>query len=212
MNLFAKLTDLPEGSQYIIEDFDKRYTSTFMKYKDIPLFVYGRAGKVSFEFSKYNGTAITMNTLTEDSEHDLEVLLPEVGYYNVNGNPLFIIKNPQRQWKRSFNKNIYQICSPINDVPLAPQRSNIWFDLAAAVLKPEYAHLDHITNALFCNVALNRNLCLISQNSNKYIAYKRYPIATLNFNTRVITGTQPLLWQELLDLFRYSEVETWKLM
>lgn len=214
MTSFAKLTDYPSNSPNIPEDFDKRYLNTYMVMKDtktgtlFPIWYTGRHNS-KYIFTKSDGSYIKC-----DSKDQIEIntLLPKVGYYNLHNNPYYVVKIPQRQWKRSLCTATYQILSPIKDQINQRLPGSYWFALAQESLNPTYISLDDITIPTFANYALNHKFVVTTDNlSNPILVYKRHKVADLAFKKRSVIVTQPLLLQEVQDLFKYTGVTTWTL-
>lgn len=212
MTSFARLTDYPPNHPGIRDDMTRRYENTYMviNIKGVltPVCYIG-SNTSKFVFSDINGNNIEFRPIDTD---EINILLPKVGYYNVNGNPVYLVKLPQRQWKRSLCNSIYKILPPINTMGAMMTNGNIWFALAQEVLNPTYASLDDIRINLFANVAISRKFVVAKDTKGiPCLMYKRYKIAELDFKTRSVIVTQPLLMQEVRDLFKYTGVTTWTL-
>jgi hypothetical protein len=216
MTSFARLTDYPTNSPLIREDMDKRFQNTYMALWDsikkcfIPTLYYGYTNS-KYVFIKSNGDYVEL--LAQDKT-EVKPILPKVGYYNIRGTPHYVIKIPQRQWKRSLCNSIYQILPPVNDPQLQRERlpQSYWYALAEECLNPTYASLDDVKKSLFANIALNNKFVLIKDsNGIPILGYKRYKVAELDFNTRSVIITEPLMTQEIQDLFKYTGISTWTL-
>ena len=108
MNSFARLTDYPPNHPGIRDDMTRRYENTYMvmDVKGVPTPVaYAGSSASKYVFSAIDGRTIELRPTDTD---EINVLLPKVGYYNVNGNPIYLVKCPQRQWKRSLCNSIYR--------------------------------------------------------------------------------------------------------
>lgn len=213
MSLLSRLTDLPDAHAEIYNDFDKRYHQTYMQYMEngikIPVIYNGKDGK-KLIFSKSTGDLIEVN-ITDDVP--IEPFLPEVGFYNICGNPLYLIKNPKRQWKRSFNSSIYMFLSPTASIQSREENRRSWWDYANALMNPEFVKLDEITNKLFANIAIDNSFAISHTKANKpVLIFRRYVVGNLDFNKRELVVTQPRLFQEIQDLFKYSGVRQWNLV
>lgn len=212
MTSFARLTDYPPNHPSIRDDMTRRYENTYMvmDVKGVPTPVaYAGSSASKYVFSDISGSTIELRPTDTD---EINVLLPKVGYYNVNGNPIYLVKHPQRQWKRSLCSSIYKILPPINTMMGGPQGGMLWFALAKEVLNPTYASLDDIRINLFANVAISSKFVVAKDNMGiPCLMYKRYKIAELDFKNRTVIVTQPLLMQEVRDLFKYTGVSTWTL-
>lgn len=212
MTSFARLTDYPPNHPGIQDDMTRRYENTYMvmNIKGVPTPVaYAGSSPSKFVFTDIDGRTIELRPTDMD---EINVLLPKVGYYNVNGNPIYLVKCPQRQWKRSLCNSIYKILAPINTMNIGPQGGMLWFALAKEVLNPTYASLDDIRINLFANVAISRKFVVAKDGKGiPCLMYKRYKIAELDFKYRSVIVTQPLLMQEVRDLFKYTGVTTWTL-
>jgi len=211
MNCFAKLTDLPETSDLIRSDFEKRYLNTYMRQtidskERIVYFIGFDGSNAHFRDSQSGKTAI--HSIREDVA--LDTFLPNVGYYNVMGRPMYLYKNPQKQWKRSFCNSIY-----VTDAPGMNGRQDnatAWRDIALEVMKPVYAHLDELTKKLYAYVALTKKFAIAADpQGNMNLLYRQYTVGRLDFASHIITVLQPTLKQEIMDLLKYTGVTTWKL-
>ena len=208
MKLFARLTDLPDNHPDIAADIQKRYSSTYINYKGQAAFVHNVRGS-GVPIQLINGTEYNLNLNADDSQ-DVNLITPKTGYYNVGGNPVYVTKSPERQWKRSFGKHIYRIYSPLYGKELVASPA-LWFNTAQEIIKPEYAKLSDIKNTLFANVAVNRNFVVVSINKIPYLGYKRYPVAELDFNFKRMRLLQSPLKQEILDLLKRTGDLQWDL-
>src|SRR5574343_109144 len=108
ISVFAKLTDLPEGHEQIVNDFSKRYYRTYMVLNgEIVLIQENTANELYYD--KMIGGNITRQVINIRDINSLEIFLPEIGYYNTAVGLIYIYKQPKRQWQRSFSRNIYAI-------------------------------------------------------------------------------------------------------
>lgn len=207
MSILARLTDLPDGHPDQLHDFDKRYLSTYMQQNNALnkriLFYLGR-DKYNLHFNSQLEETIIIPGKEEN--FDVSPFLPEVGYYNHDGSPIYMIKQPARQWRRSFCSGIYKARGRLLDSRYA------WAQVAESVFHSKYAHLDEITNPLFANVAINNKFAVYPKiQGYPSLLYKQYVVGILNFNDHTIHVTQPALKQELQDLIKYYGVTKWKL-
>ena len=207
MNLLSRLTDLPKGHRQQGEDFDKRFLNTYLileeDEKQKPIQYIGREG-YKLHFQHIDGSVLVLDGRSDiDNVH---IFLPSIGYYNHRGTPFYLIKNPTRQWKRSFCSGIYKI------IDNRGMGRHHWGMYAESILQSQYAHLDEITNPLFTNIAINRKFAMQSKTTDlSTLLYKQYEIGRFDFSRKEICLTQPALRQELQDLFKYSGVSKWKL-
>jgi hypothetical protein len=206
MSFLAELTDFDtDDHPYAISDFSKRYLRTYLLYEGKPALVHNVEERfINFKFlldksyKLYHIGAPNLN---------IQPLLPKVGYYNVQGKPVFLYKNPQKQYKRSFCSSTYTTDEPTLRAMDRTTLTSYWEDLAQATINPDYAHLDELQRSILGYVALNLKFAI----QGNILLYRKYPIGILNFQTRTLTIQQPLLMQEVQDLFQYTEVQTWKL-
>lgn len=210
MKLFAKLTDLPDGHPDIIPDMQKRYVGSYMKYGDLAVYVNNVSNQGNCVFSDLMGREFVIDHQAED-ENQLVPYLPKVGYYNVNGNPVYIAKHPERQWRRSFGKHIYQLMQTMDGL-LQQFGNNVWGQIAQEAINPEYVRLSDINHKLFANIALSHEFAVVMQNKTPWLVYKRYPIGTLDITKKQIKLTQPLLRQEVMDMLKRNGDVTWALI
>jgi len=213
MNCYARLTDLPENDPQIQNDFDKRYQHTYLRLTDkegVRAISYiGRDGN-SFHFAGLDNQPTLIHKMGTHPDLCIEPLLPDVGYYNVSGVPVYLYKVPQRQWKRSFCKNIYY--TPTTPTTSRQQTDQFWHNLAKAVINPVYAKLDEITKKIFSYVALNHKFAIQEAPTGEMcLLYRQYVVGTLDFNTKTVQLLQPVLEQEVRDFFKYTGVQEWKL-
>lgn len=208
MSLLHKLTDLPDNHRDQMSDMERRYHGTFLIKTDNNLVLqYAGADRTQLHFNDPQ----TGKTLIVDGhqEHPIEPFLPKIGYYNIKGVPYYLVKIPQRQWKRSFCSAIYAILD--NDGNNTYSRS---FSSAAVpfLAKPEYASLDQISSSLFANIAVSRNFAILKTNDNvATLVFRKYKIGILDFESRTVLVSQASLMQEVLDLFKSTRIITWKL-
>lgn len=216
MHFLQKLTDLPPTHNLVFEDMQRRYQGTLLKYTpekgDAFPIRYEQKDGHNILFTKENGDLFFVDY---QKDYPITPLLPKIGYYNVGGNPIFLIKLPQRQWKHSFCSGIYRAIGLMGkvDTRLTPQQ---WFELAKETINPQYVSLDDLTHPLFVNIALNRNLCISKINlqsipSKTGLFYKRYLIGYLDYNSKVVHIIQPTLRQEVIDYFKYQRIKQWNL-
>jgi len=212
MNFLAKLTDLPEGHEYIRSDFEKRYLNTYLVEtlngkQRIVFFIGNDRETWHFRDCITNETTI----YRANAEVDMVPFLPQVGYYNIHGKPIYIFKNPQKQWKRSFCNSIYT--TDATQMERGRTDNTItWKEYALEMLHPVYAHLDELTKKLYAYVALNRMFALQANEKGQHnLVYRQYVVGCLNFKERTIKVLQPTFLQEIQDLLKHTGVQTWKL-
>ena len=205
MSTLSKLTDLPDGHDKIYDDLDKRFTNTWMLLNGTPAFCRGRDGN-SVYFIYVNGYEKIWNIVKEPNI-DLVPFLPPTGYYNVDGQPLYMYKNPQKQWRRSFCGQIYMnnIGMRMGDTSSSTRR------LIKAIFEPVYATLNDIVNPLFVRVALSHYFAIIPDGEIVQLHYRTFPIAKLDFSTMSVEVTTPTMYQEVQDLFKRTGVYRWKM-
>ena len=205
---WSRLTDLPNGHRDIFADLDKRYKRTYLLREN---------KEVVYYYENYDDRNIVMKPrkggsylLSNVDVTDIKPFLPKVGYYNLPTGPVYLIKSPDRQWKRSFSPNIYQILGATRD-DLAHIPQSGWWDIAEQSLNPSYAHMDHISIELFANVAISPNFAVQKVNNKPTLIYRQLPVAVLDFNKRTVIVTHKTFQQEILDLFKYTGIVTWNI-
>ena len=102
MTIWSDLADLPEGDHQIINDFDKRYTNSFLlitvRGETIPVKYNGMNGNNKHSFTDVNNLQYELGDKTKNS---VAVWFPPVGCYNINGMGCTFWILPERQWKRA---------------------------------------------------------------------------------------------------------------
>ena len=211
MTFLLRLTDLPEGNENIASDFEKRYLSTYLQQymsngERRIIYFEGRSGSnYQFWVPSDNSRFLFQPKLDEDL--DIRPLLPDVGYYNVQGHPKYLYKVPQKQYKRSFCSSTYTIAGAG-----MTREGNSWTMMAQTVLDPMYAKLDEITKKLFSYIALTPKFAIQENDKGRsQLLYRQYPVGVLHFKERAIEVIQPTMYQEVMDLFKSTGVQTWKL-
>jgi len=208
---WSKLTDLPDGHPDIASDLDKRYRRTYMiltKATGEKSVVYYAQTHGSQAIELYYKSGDTLKVRPVDM-YDLEPFLPTVGYYNTSTQPFYLIKQPDRQWKRSFSNHIYQIQGCVRNTRGIINTDDVWWEIAEAYLNPRYAKLDDISIELFANVALNKNFAVQMVNGKYMLIFRQQPVAELQFKDRSVIITHPPFHQEIMDLFKYTGICTW---
>ena len=212
MSTLAKLTDLLDRHEQLHQDFDKRYTHTWLLLNGRPVQYAGRNDEY-YLFKDIMGADIIWKP-REKPEIDLELFLPDVGYYNSPTGPQYLYKAPQKQWKRSFCASIYQAKGVGSDNPYIrrTEMDTILRRLIPSIMTPEYIKLDQLSSNVFGNVALSKEIALLTNVENvTTLCYRTYPIADVDFKKKQIEMTQPTLFQEVLDYFTQTGVISWKL-
>ena len=207
MNIFEKLTALPSSHNKFMEDFDRRFLGGFLLIESSkfpgtyePCLVHQRYDDHSYTFA--SGTQkFLINLFTHKG--DVKVFLPEPGYYNTSQGVIHIEQSPDRQWKRTLCKGTYKLAS-IGNLNIPVLNAHLCEDLYT----PIYPKLDDLQPRK--TYALSRNLCVKSNSDDKSILYYRtIRIGSLNFNTRTIELTQPVLEQEIKDLLKRTGATKW---
>jgi len=207
MSLYAKLTDLPDGHAQQKDEFDRRYQGTHLLQTvgntRRTLYVIGRDGRFIHTRLDNEETFLIDGTTPQP---EIDVFLPQVGYYNKQGTAFYLVKRPSRQWRRSFCAGIYAI----QGIPYEPRQGITQF--AECIAQQQYAKLDEIINPLFANVAINSKYAIRTNAQNRStLLYKQYEIGFLDFQKKEVILQQPSLLQEVRDLFKYTGTEKWKL-
>ena len=214
MTFCAKLTDLSEKHRNIPDDMNRRYQgSILLVTKDKTTFPALYRGYVEGNIYRFQTEREVMDISAADPDVDVDVFLPEVGYYNINGNVQYIIKSPERQWRRSFCCNIYRITSALhNEMNDTKYRDDIYIGIAKQILQPEYVHLDQITSSLFTNLAISKVFAILTRNSRQYLVYRKYIVGELNQQQRTIHLLSNVMTQEVKDLLKRTGVAKWTLV
>lgn len=206
MNILQKLTDLPVTHERFYEDFDKRYMNTFLlvdyKLKRDVLFLANREdGYLYFRGENDKTSKYTML----DDHLTLHPFLPQVGYYNTNLGPIYIQKNPQRQWKRSLCYPLYYITKLSGEE--IPRRH--YPSVVSYLYYDTYVSLDNLSVA---DTALNKHLA-VRWNSPKTadLLYDMQKIANLNTTTKLIVDINPTFLQEIKDYLKYARITQWSM-
>ena len=202
MGILAQLTELPDGHDHQWADMDKRYGNTYMLYEDKEIIFYQGKDRQNLIFNTLEDRTVSIGM---QEEANLKAFLPRTGYYNINNTPMLVLRQPKRQWKRSFCSSVYMVVGQNN-------RDTSWGSVARAMLNPQYASLDDITIALFGNVALSHNFAVYKEKNTHVLAFRRYVVAQLDFDKKHVLVLQPQLVQEVMDLFKHTGVSKWKLV
>lgn len=217
MSILSKLTDLPEKHEELARDFQKRYENTYMLYKD------DKRGEIVVSCQGIDATNNTIHCLTKAGERilipstapeeTLKPFLPECGYFNVRGVPHYLIKYPQRQWKRSCCSNIYIVQHAYPSMREDAPRRDIWSQAAWAMHTRDFVHLDEISKKIQGNAALSKAFAtIIDEEDDCILIYKRHRLGRLNFEKRTISLFSSTLFQEVSDFLHRTKVKTWNLM
>ena len=209
MSILYRLTSVPDGNpDGQMQDFERRYGNTYMSYTNpederFPVFV-----------RRVRGMQICMNTEDRELVDDLrtikglDVILPKVGYYNINGQARYLVKRPQRQWRRSLNSSIYQLLSPEITMPsLDPE----WLELCREIEAPSYVNLSQLSHPFFTNVAMSPLFAVARNKGNNFLVYRRCKVGSLDQKKKIITLTHKTLEQEVKDLIRRQGAYEWRL-
>ena len=203
MSTLFKLTDLPDNDPKQRHDFERRYVGTYMLVNGVPCYCRGVDGSTII-YLDIHGNAVTWD-VKKDPEADVTVYLPKTGYYNVDGNVLYLYKHPQRQWRRSFCGGLYNSdLYPIRDG--AQTRT-----IVREIYKNVYTSLDSVCHPLFARVAINKEFAVKTSDGVSRLYYRNYAIATLDFSDFRVKLTAPEMLQEVIDLFKYTGVTKWKI-
>lgn len=206
MNILQKLTDLPVTHERFFEDFDKRYNNTFLqvehKQTNEILYLVQRDGDLLY-FRDENEKTYKFNLFDDDLA--LHPFLPQTGYYNHNQGPIYIQKNPQRQWKRSFCYPLYIIHKLDGSDVIRRQ-----YPALIPYLKyPNYISLDQISIG---DAALNKYIAINWNSPHKAdIIFNQQKIASINNKTKQIVDINPTFLQEIKDYLKYNRITKWNI-
>ena len=207
MSLLSRLSDLPDGHSELWHDFSKRFNETYMVLttdtgKKHPVFFYGKDGNYLIFRARHQSDNIYVDV---NQDANIQPFIPPVGYYNINTQAHYLIKVPQRQWKRSFCNSIYKL-------KLDDNNQRLGWDVVKAILNPEYLDLNAVTTPFLSNIALSKYFALkyIDEKTNLY--YRQYQVGHLDFDNMTIHFKQPVLLQEIRDFFKYTGVTKWNLV
>lgn len=206
MNILQKLTDLPVTHERFFEDFDKRYVATYLvvEYKSTVnnLYLVQREGQ---ELYFRDDIEKTIKHQIFDEKLTLHPFMPPVGYYNHHQGPIYVQKNPQRQWKRSFCYPLYNIQKL--DGTEIPRRH--YSGITSYLTYPHYISLDEVSIG---DVALNKHIAIRWNSPNTAdILYDMQKIASINKNTRQISNINSTFEQEMKDYFKYNRITKWNM-
>ena len=216
MNSFEILTDLPQNNEHFDSDMEKRYYKTCILVKKPKsnefkvAFVNNKHDKFLYEF-RIKETLYNVDIRGKDFIEAIP-FLPETGYYTYNNNVIYLYKNPQRQWKRSFCSNIYIATSPANFLDHFGRIDDItWQNIAIEILNPKYQSLDKL-NDNYTQVAINRSFAGIQDyDKNYHLVYRRIPIGKLDLEDKSIVDIPDVMKQEVSDMLSRNNLLHWKM-
>ena len=204
MSIFEKLTALPINHPEFLHDWNKRYQNTFMLLNGKPIHIKER---LDYEVT-YQEVGKRINEifdLKSKQDINLEVWLPENGYYGNEDYPLItLVCNPTRQWKRSYCTILYKDISGIR-YPL--QNSTSYLKFLDAIVNPVYqTKPDRYQDDTYMRV--HQNLLFWKQ----AVMYKGLKIGAVDYDAKQITLSIPYLHQEVQDILRKQGLSTsWNL-
>lgn len=207
MSTFEKLIALPKTHESYTHDFEKRFNGSFLlQGGKTPLFVGSRIDSNIYAFHPYGGTEYTPINIKDITIDDLEVWLPESGFYAKNDTLIYLYQVPQRQWTRSFCQRTYKWaiygkgCGRTMNIA----------DVAKFITKGEITNLEKWTGNT-C-VVLSRHFGIIfGLDKEAYLMYRNVYVGKLDIEKRCITLNHIQIQQEVEDLLNRTGVTTWNL-
>lgn len=205
MNILQKLTDLPVTHERFYEDFDKRYINTFLlinyKAKQDVLFLYQRDGTTLYFQNSDKHTKYSI----ADENLILQPFLPKVGYYNYREGPVYIQKNPQRQWRRSFCYPLYY-ATKLDGSEIIRRH---YINIASYLIQDNYTSLNDLT---IVDTALSKHIAVrwISPKTADLL-YDTQKIAIIDRDTKQIFNINPTFLQEIKDYLKYNRITKWNI-
>ena len=201
MNIFAKLTDLPDNAplEQIKSDFMKRFQGTVLwdNKNNIPILVQRFNDNGLLTCYTDNGSE---NISLYTKESDLSVYLPDVGYYMLGGRPFYLYKRPRRQFTRSFHGHIYA---------LHPSYSIL--HIIKEILHSKFTNLNNLKKPDYC--ILSRFFALKPYNDKEgTLFYRDFNLGQLDFNKKTIKLDYPIYLQEVQDLLYRTGATRWTIL
>ena len=207
MSTFEKLIALPKTHESYAHDFEKRFNGSFLlQGGKTPLFVGSRIDSNIYAFHPYGGTGYTPINIKDIKIDDLEVWLPESGFYAKKDTLIYLYQVPQRQWTRSFCQRTYKWTI----YGKGSGRTIHAADVAKFITEGEITNLEKWTGTT-C-VALSRHFGIIfGLDKEAYLMYRNVYVGKLDIEKRCITLNHIQIQQEVEDLLNRTGVTTWNL-
>lgn len=215
MNCFELLTDLPQNNENFNSDMDKRYRQTHILVKDskskefIVAYVRSMMDTYIYDF-RINGKVVNVD-IRNPPYIEAKPFLPETGYYTYNGSQaIYIYKNPQRQWKRSFCNSIYSVNSPANFLANYGRMDDTTMQvMAKQIHEPVYYTMDSFPKEMksfAINIAF---ACVKDYEDIWHLVYRRIPIGKIDFKEKLITDIPEIMKQEVMDMLVRNNLQLW---
>lgn len=206
--LFALTSHKPDTSLALVkEDFSRRYGETYMR-----LVLVNKAEQLVYVYALTNA----LDVITIDSHgmkttyplHDIVSLqpwLPQSGYYQLPTKCIYVERRPARQWKRSFNLNLYRCNDDISSNTILDLFETWKYQQHTYQLddvdedSPQIKLTDHLATGYSTQ---HRRLCIMFEDT---------PIAKVTPKKKQINLIVPQFKQELSDFLRKRNLHHWKL-
>lgn len=207
MSTFEKLIALPKSHEQYAHDFEKRFNGSFLlQGGKTPLFVGNHIGGNEYAFHPYGGTGYTTMNIKSSTVDDIEIWLPESGFYAKKDTLIYLYQVPQRQWTRSFCQRTYKWAI----YGKAYGRNMPLTEVSKFILEGEITNLEKLTGNT-C-VALSRQFgILFGFDKEAYLLYRNVYVGKLDIEKRCITLNHHQIQQEVEDLLNRTGVTTWNL-
>ena len=132
LDALAQVLDLPKN--WAIKEAVPKLGETFVRLNGKICFLVNIDKYGAHHIKWSDGNHVYEEMRSNDQVKSLEVFLPESGVYRTtDGSVVVLTKNPLRQWKRSFNNNIYNIYNMVDSGRYAIEniiedsRVDLWF-------------------------------------------------------------------------------------
>lgn len=207
MSTFEKLIALPKTHENYTHDFEKRFNGAFLlQGGKTPLLVGTRVDYNIYAFHPYGGTEYRQINIKTSTLDDLEIWLPEAGFYAKNGTLIYVYQVPQRQWTRSFCQRTYKW----SVYGKSFGRSMNLKDVCKFITEGEITNLEKWTGNT--SVALSRQFGIIfGLDKEAYLLYRNVYVGKLDIDKRCILLNHIQIQQEVEDLLNRTGVTTWNL-
>lgn len=213
MDFLFRLTSYNPKNTHIqsaVDDFSRRYSNTYMqlKTKHSPTVYLVYIHTISKDYLEVTSFITTKDrddpprqersTIPLVDIEDIEVFLPEPGYYQVGNVCRFLARKIARQFKRSLSDHTYLI----KGITIQHLMRESNFDIKLSQLDEDSP-----------KTALSRTYAVEYKKELKHsvLLYKEEPIAKINFRTKTLTLLFEELQQEVQDFIHRKGNQEWKI-
>lgn len=203
-----------------IEDFHKKYNSTWVQYRGKEGLSPALVESVSIDelrvYVRSQEEGVVSINYDAKLEDKLDVSTPPTGFFNYNGHALVLFRTPHRQWRCGLCSDNHEIYNPFRKLlNEGIYRCSFGGKTIAALFKPCYVANPEDARSRFSNavhsVALSRRLMIskspLEQTSYPLVWYGCTPCGFIRGSKFVIEDE--VFQQEVEDELRHMGCEQW---